>query len=242
MMTGPAVCGGEGGEEEGSRKPGGTQRGIRKHPPSSWRRERCDSEARGLEVLSRPVQLSSISSTDGLSLPGPGRAAGPGRAGSTWARGCGQRGPPRPGHQEAGGGEAAQRCRGPGLPAQCALPIDLPAAALASGYANVNAPVAVPPRGGARAGEFAPPLPPPRPVLGRLPRAGDRLPGFVLTLSLPQEPGQGTLCRSCPPGTFSAAWGSSPCQSHSRCSLRGRLEARAGTVTQDTLCGGCQPG
>ncbi|XP_059564484.1 tumor necrosis factor receptor superfamily member 19L isoform X1 [Myotis daubentonii] len=54
--------------------------------------------------------------------------------------------------------------------------------------------------------------------------------------------GQGTLCRSCPLGTFSASWGSSPCQSHSRCSLRGRLEARAGTVTQDTLCGDCQPG
>ncbi|XP_045433711.1 tumor necrosis factor receptor superfamily member 19L isoform X2 [Pipistrellus kuhlii] len=55
-------------------------------------------------------------------------------------------------------------------------------------------------------------------------------------------PGQGALCRACPPGTFSAAWGSRPCQSHSRCSLRGRLEARAGTVTQDTLCGDCRPG
>lgn len=67
-------------------------------------------------------------------------------------------------------------------------------------------------------------------------------PGFVLTLSLLQDPGQSTLCRSCPPGTFSSSWGSSPCQSHFRCSLRGRLEARAGTVTQDTLCGACQPG
>ncbi|XP_039703916.1 tumor necrosis factor receptor superfamily member 19L [Pteropus medius] len=56
------------------------------------------------------------------------------------------------------------------------------------------------------------------------------------------DPGQGTLCRSCPPGTFSTSWGSSPCQPHSRCSPRGRLEAQAGTVTQDTLCGDCQPG
>ncbi|XP_016016953.2 tumor necrosis factor receptor superfamily member 19L isoform X2 [Rousettus aegyptiacus] len=56
------------------------------------------------------------------------------------------------------------------------------------------------------------------------------------------DPGQGTLCRSCPPGTFSTSWGSSPCQPHSHCSPRGRLEAQAGTVTQDTLCGDCQPG
>ncbi|XP_029812335.1 tumor necrosis factor receptor superfamily member 19L isoform X3 [Suricata suricatta] len=54
--------------------------------------------------------------------------------------------------------------------------------------------------------------------------------------------GQGTLCRSCPPGTFSASWGPGPCQPHSRCSPRGRLEAQAGTATQDTLCGDCQPG
>ncbi|XP_073735771.1 tumor necrosis factor receptor superfamily member 19L isoform X4 [Callorhinus ursinus] len=54
--------------------------------------------------------------------------------------------------------------------------------------------------------------------------------------------GQGTLCRSCPPGTFSASWGPGPCQVHSRCSPRGRLEAQAGTATQDTLCGDCQPG
>uniref|UniRef100_A0A8C8ZCF2 Tumor necrosis factor receptor superfamily member 19L n=1 Tax=Prolemur simus TaxID=1328070 RepID=A0A8C8ZCF2_PROSS len=53
---------------------------------------------------------------------------------------------------------------------------------------------------------------------------------------------QDTLCRSCPPGTFSASWGSSPCQPHARCSLRRRLEAQLGTATQDTLCGGCQPG
>ncbi|XP_004589964.2 tumor necrosis factor receptor superfamily member 19L [Ochotona princeps] len=52
----------------------------------------------------------------------------------------------------------------------------------------------------------------------------------------------GTLCRSCPLGTFSASWGSSPCQSHNRCSLRRRLEVQAGTATQDALCGGCQPG
>uniref|UniRef100_H0WH39 Tumor necrosis factor receptor superfamily member 19L n=1 Tax=Otolemur garnettii TaxID=30611 RepID=H0WH39_OTOGA len=54
--------------------------------------------------------------------------------------------------------------------------------------------------------------------------------------------GQGTLCRSCPLGTFSASWGSSPCQPHARCSLRRRLEAQVGTATQDTVCGGCQPG
>nr|XP_025866303.1 tumor necrosis factor receptor superfamily member 19L isoform X1 [Vulpes vulpes] len=54
--------------------------------------------------------------------------------------------------------------------------------------------------------------------------------------------GQGTLCRSCPPGTFSASWGPGPCQPHSRCSPRGRLEAQPGTATQDTLCGDCQPG
>ncbi|XP_055405000.1 tumor necrosis factor receptor superfamily member 19L isoform X3 [Bubalus kerabau] len=56
------------------------------------------------------------------------------------------------------------------------------------------------------------------------------------------EPGQGTLCRSCPPGTFSASWGSHPCQPHSHCSPRGRLEAQVGTATQDALCGDCQPG
>ncbi|XP_040114730.1 tumor necrosis factor receptor superfamily member 19L [Oryx dammah] len=56
------------------------------------------------------------------------------------------------------------------------------------------------------------------------------------------EPGRGTLCRSCPPGTFSASWGSWPCQPHSRCSSRGRLEAQGGTATQDALCGDCQPG
>ncbi|XP_008262519.1 tumor necrosis factor receptor superfamily member 19L [Oryctolagus cuniculus] len=56
------------------------------------------------------------------------------------------------------------------------------------------------------------------------------------------DPEQGTLCRSCPPGTFSASWGSSPCQPHNRCSFRRRLEAQAGTATQDALCGGCQPG
>ncbi|XP_006885795.1 PREDICTED: tumor necrosis factor receptor superfamily member 19L [Elephantulus edwardii] len=54
--------------------------------------------------------------------------------------------------------------------------------------------------------------------------------------------GQGALCRSCPSGTFSASWGSSPCQPHTCCGLRGRLEAQAGSVTQDTLCGGCRPG
>lgn len=67
-------------------------------------------------------------------------------------------------------------------------------------------------------------------------------PGLLLTLCFLQDQGQGTLCRSCPPGTFSVSWGSSPCQPHDRCSLRRRLEARAGTATQDTLCGGCQPG
>ncbi|XP_012600375.1 tumor necrosis factor receptor superfamily member 19L [Microcebus murinus] len=56
------------------------------------------------------------------------------------------------------------------------------------------------------------------------------------------DPEQDTLCRSCPPGTFSASWGSSPCQPHARCNLRRRLEAQLGTATQDTLCGGCQPG
>uniref|UniRef100_A0A8D1UD14 Tumor necrosis factor receptor superfamily member 19L n=1 Tax=Sus scrofa TaxID=9823 RepID=A0A8D1UD14_PIG len=56
------------------------------------------------------------------------------------------------------------------------------------------------------------------------------------------DPGQGTFCRSCSPGTFSASWGSSPCQPHARCSPRGRLEAQAGTATRDTLCGNCQPG
>ncbi|XP_023557781.1 tumor necrosis factor receptor superfamily member 19L [Octodon degus] len=56
------------------------------------------------------------------------------------------------------------------------------------------------------------------------------------------ELSQGMPCRSCPPGTFSASWGSSPCQPHDRCSLQRRLEAQAGTSTQDALCGGCQPG
>ncbi|KAM5316568.1 tumor necrosis factor receptor superfamily member 19L isoform 4-T8 [Glossophaga mutica] len=56
------------------------------------------------------------------------------------------------------------------------------------------------------------------------------------------DPGQGSLCRSCPPGTFSASWGSSLCQPHSSCSLQGRLEAQAGTATRDTRCGDCQPG
>ncbi|XP_063639266.1 tumor necrosis factor receptor superfamily member 19L isoform X6 [Pan troglodytes] len=56
------------------------------------------------------------------------------------------------------------------------------------------------------------------------------------------DPGQGTLCRPCPPGTFSAAWGSSPCQPHARCSLWRRLEAQVGTATRDTLCGDCWPG
>ncbi|XP_063112594.1 tumor necrosis factor receptor superfamily member 19L isoform X2 [Cavia porcellus] len=56
------------------------------------------------------------------------------------------------------------------------------------------------------------------------------------------ELGQGTPCRSCPPGTFSASWGSSPCQPHDCCSLRRRLEVQAGTAIQDALCGGCQPG
>ncbi|XP_074257056.1 tumor necrosis factor receptor superfamily member 19L isoform X3 [Saimiri boliviensis] len=56
------------------------------------------------------------------------------------------------------------------------------------------------------------------------------------------DPGQDTLCRPCPSGTFSAAWGSSPCQPHTRCSLRRRLEAQVGTATRDTLCGDCRPG
>ncbi|XP_048215772.1 tumor necrosis factor receptor superfamily member 19L [Perognathus longimembris pacificus] len=56
------------------------------------------------------------------------------------------------------------------------------------------------------------------------------------------DPGEDSLCRSCPPGTFSASWGSHPCQPHDRCSLRRRLEAQAGTATQDALCGSCQPG
>ncbi|XP_057363214.1 tumor necrosis factor receptor superfamily member 19L isoform X3 [Manis pentadactyla] len=56
------------------------------------------------------------------------------------------------------------------------------------------------------------------------------------------DPGQGTSCRSCPPGTFSASWGSSPCQPHSHCRPQGRLEAQAGTATRDTLCGDCQSG
>uniref|UniRef100_A0A8C3YD64 Tumor necrosis factor receptor superfamily member 19L n=1 Tax=Catagonus wagneri TaxID=51154 RepID=A0A8C3YD64_9CETA len=56
------------------------------------------------------------------------------------------------------------------------------------------------------------------------------------------DPRQGTFCRSCPPGTFSASWGSSPCEPHSRCSSRGRLEAQAGTAARDSLCGNCQPG
>ncbi|XP_042636892.1 tumor necrosis factor receptor superfamily member 19L [Orycteropus afer afer] len=53
---------------------------------------------------------------------------------------------------------------------------------------------------------------------------------------------QGELCRSCPPGTFSASWGPSPCQPHASCSPRGRLEAQVGSATRDTLCGGCWPG
>uniref|UniRef100_A0A8C5LFE1 Tumor necrosis factor receptor superfamily member 19L n=1 Tax=Jaculus jaculus TaxID=51337 RepID=A0A8C5LFE1_JACJA len=56
------------------------------------------------------------------------------------------------------------------------------------------------------------------------------------------DPGQGTLCRSCPPGTFSTAWGSGPCQPHDRCGLRRRVEVQTGTATRDTLCGHCQPG
>nr|XP_048285548.1 tumor necrosis factor receptor superfamily member 19L isoform X3 [Myodes glareolus] len=56
------------------------------------------------------------------------------------------------------------------------------------------------------------------------------------------DPGQGTLCRTCPPGTFSVLWDSHPCQPHYRCSLRRRLEAQAGTSTHDTVCGDCQPG
>ncbi|XP_060032830.1 tumor necrosis factor receptor superfamily member 19L isoform X2 [Erinaceus europaeus] len=53
---------------------------------------------------------------------------------------------------------------------------------------------------------------------------------------------QDTFCRPCPPGTFSISWGSSPCQPHSRCNPRGRLEAQAGTATRDALCGDCRPG
>ncbi|XP_075827701.1 tumor necrosis factor receptor superfamily member 19L isoform X3 [Microtus pennsylvanicus] len=56
------------------------------------------------------------------------------------------------------------------------------------------------------------------------------------------DPGQGTLCRTCPPGTFSVLRDSRPCQPHYRCSLRRRLEAQAGTSTHDTVCGDCQPG
>ncbi|XP_014445768.1 tumor necrosis factor receptor superfamily member 19L isoform X3 [Tupaia chinensis] len=56
------------------------------------------------------------------------------------------------------------------------------------------------------------------------------------------DPRQGAACRPCPHGTFSTSWGSSPCQPHARCSLRGRLEAQVGTATQDAECGGCQPG
>lgn len=69
-------------------------------------------------------------------------------------------------------------------------------------------------------------------------------PGFrpCNLLPLPQDPGQGTLCRTCPLGTFSASWDSYPCQPHHRCSLQKRLEAQAGTATQDTKCGDCQRG
>ncbi|XP_008850945.1 tumor necrosis factor receptor superfamily member 19L [Nannospalax galili] len=56
------------------------------------------------------------------------------------------------------------------------------------------------------------------------------------------DPRQGTLCRSCSPGTFSASWGTHPCQPHDSCRLRGRLETQTGTATQDTVCGDCQPG
>lgn len=52
----------------------------------------------------------------------------------------------------------------------------------------------------------------------------------------------GVRCKPCPPGTFSASQGSELCQPHSRCSARGRLEAQAGTATQDTVCGACWPG
>ncbi|XP_055971899.1 tumor necrosis factor receptor superfamily member 19L [Sorex fumeus] len=52
----------------------------------------------------------------------------------------------------------------------------------------------------------------------------------------------GALCRPCPPGTFSASWGSGLCQPHARCGVHGRSEARAGTATRDTLCGACRPG
>ncbi|KAM6157977.1 tumor necrosis factor receptor superfamily member 19L [Rhynchocyon petersi] len=53
---------------------------------------------------------------------------------------------------------------------------------------------------------------------------------------------QGARCRPCPPGTFSASWGSHPCHPHTCCGPWGRLEARAGSATQDTQCGGCRPG
>uniref|UniRef100_F1LVW5 RELT, TNF receptor n=1 Tax=Rattus norvegicus TaxID=10116 RepID=F1LVW5_RAT len=56
------------------------------------------------------------------------------------------------------------------------------------------------------------------------------------------DPGQGTLCRTCPPGTFSASLDSYPCQPHYRCGLQKRLEAQAGTATHDTVCGDCQRG
>ncbi|XP_075404773.1 tumor necrosis factor receptor superfamily member 19L [Tenrec ecaudatus] len=50
------------------------------------------------------------------------------------------------------------------------------------------------------------------------------------------------LCRACPPGSFSASWGPSPCQPHTRCSRGGRLAAQVGSATRDTLCGICRPG
>ncbi|XP_030742282.1 tumor necrosis factor receptor superfamily member 19L [Echinops telfairi] len=50
------------------------------------------------------------------------------------------------------------------------------------------------------------------------------------------------LCRACPPGSFSASWGPSPCQPHTRCSRGGRLAAQVGSATRDTLCGTCRPG
>ncbi|OBS65019.1 hypothetical protein A6R68_06428 [Neotoma lepida] len=56
------------------------------------------------------------------------------------------------------------------------------------------------------------------------------------------DPGKGTLCRTCPPGTFSASWDYRPCQPHYHCSLQRRLEAQAGSATHDTMCGDCQPG
>uniref|UniRef100_A0A8D1KB27 TNFR-Cys domain-containing protein n=1 Tax=Sus scrofa TaxID=9823 RepID=A0A8D1KB27_PIG len=116
------------------------------------------------------------------------------------------------------------------------------AAALASGHSNVITPLAVPTRGGAQAGELACPSAFPGRYSGPGPGTSGLAPGAVLILSLLQDPGQGTFCRSCSPGTFSASWGSSPCQPHARCSPRGRLEAQAGTATRDTLCGNCQPG